>query len=389
MVEQGARSVILLGRNPASAAAEDAIRAMQQTGAQISVLRGDVSRSEELARTLEEIGRSLPPLRGIVHAAGVLDDGILFKQSWERFVRVMAPKVAGAWNLHELTRGRPLDFFVMFSSAAALLGSPGQSNYAAANAFLDVLAHHRRSLGLPALTIGWGPWSQVGMAADLAKRSGRQWIPQGVTALDPADGLRVLGRLMKESRAQVGVLPVVWAEFLKQFPAGERPRVLAEVTADIERSEETIDAKSASAILARLNEANGRERRDILVDYIQGEAARVMGMDDESPDPELGFFDMGLDSLMAVELKNHLSMALGVSLPATMVFRYPNIGTLARFLLTDVLALAEPVTTNGNGGAATDEVDDLAEISEDGLLAMLSDELGRIDSDRAGKENIQ
>jgi acyl carrier protein len=132
-----------------------------------------------------------------------------------------------------------------------------------------------------------------------------------------------------------------------------------------------------------------RERRDILVDYIQGEAARVMGMDDESPDPELGFFDMGLDSLMAVELKNHLSMGLGVSLPATMVFRYPNIGTLARFLLTDVLALAEPVTTNGNGGAATDEVDDLAEISEEGLLAMLSDELGRIDSDRAGKENVQ
>src|SRR5262249_29258849 len=158
-----------------------------------------------------------------------------------------------------------------------LLGSPGQSNYAAANAFLDVLAHYRRSLGLPALTVSWGPWSQVGMAADLARRSGRQWTPQGVTALDPADGLRVLGRLLKEPRPHVGVLRVVWTEFLKQFPTGGRPRVLAEVAAEVGPLEEAASgAASRSAVLARLAEAPARERSDILMDYIQCEAARVM-----------------------------------------------------------------------------------------------------------------
>src|SRR5258708_11587520 len=138
---------------------------MERTGAQVTVAREDVTREEQVAGVLAGIDESMPPLRGIIHAAGVLDDGLLLNLDRERLAAVMAPKVEGAWNLHALTLNRPLDFFVLFSSVASALGSPGQGSYAAANAFLDALSQHRRTLGLPSLTINWGPWAAVGMAA--------------------------------------------------------------------------------------------------------------------------------------------------------------------------------------------------------------------------------
>jgi hypothetical protein len=133
----------------------------------------------------------MPPLRGIFHAAGVLDDGLMLNLDEERFQKVLEPKMLGAWNLHALTQTTPLDFFVLFSSAASLLGSPGQSNYAAANAFLDALAHHRQALNLPALSINWGPWAMVGLAATQANRGDRLAM-LGIESLSPAQGIEAL-----------------------------------------------------------------------------------------------------------------------------------------------------------------------------------------------------
>ena len=158
LVGRGARNVVLLGRSDPGVEAGAVIAELEQGGARVLVARADVTHESELVRALKELQSELPPVCGVIHAAGMLDDGILMNQSWERFAPVLAPKVQGAWNLHRLTRDLPLDFFVLFSSAASLLGSPGQGNYAAANAFLDALAHHRRGLGLPALSINWGPW---------------------------------------------------------------------------------------------------------------------------------------------------------------------------------------------------------------------------------------
>src|SRR5262249_10681902 len=153
-------------------------------------------RAEDVARVLHEVAGTLPPLRGVVHAAGVLDDGVLVQQTRERFARVLGPKAQGAWHLHRLTEDAPLDPFVLFSCASALLGSPGQANYVAANAFLDALAHHRRARGLPALSINWGPWSGGGMAAGTARRRGAG--SDGVRWITPERGRALLARAVRE-----------------------------------------------------------------------------------------------------------------------------------------------------------------------------------------------
>jgi acyl carrier protein len=303
-------------------------------------------------------------------------------QTRERFAEVMAPKVQGAWNLHLLTKERALDFFVMFSSAASLLGSPGQGNYAAANSFMDALAHMRRSDGLPGLSINWGPWGESGMAADLARRSSRQWTPQGVTQLSTRQGLRVLDHLLASRAAQVCVMPVDWAEFIKQFPAGSKLKVLEDVAGGA-RPGESEAAAGEPELLRLLGAAPPNERRDLLVTHLQREVANVLGLDEsETVEPEQGFFEMGLDSLMAVELKNYLGASLGQFLPSTLTFQYPNIAAMSDYLLGDVLVFG-----NGNGAAAVAagrEDVRLEGVSEDELLSLLADELSRIDERRNG-----
>ena len=371
LAEAGARSLVLAGRSqPGEAAAAD-IAALEATGVRVTLLSVDVGDRASLAPALERIAGDLPPLRGIVHAAGVLDDGALFAQTDERFVRVMGPKARGAWNLHALTRDLPLDFFVMFSSAATLFGSPGQANYAAANAFLDGLAHHRRAQGLPALSVGWGPWRDIGMAADLARRTGKVHAPRGVATLAPAEALRRLGDLMGAASPQVAVMPVDWAAFMEQFAPGERPRALDDLARFLptETAKDDRAVRGPAAFLVELTTTPARERRSRLIRFLQAELAAITG-DDELADPTAGFFDMGLDSLMAVEMKNRLGAHLDVALPATVVFRFPNITALTDHLLTDVLGLHEP--PRGDDPSQKDEFEGA---SEDELLALLADEL--------------
>src|SRR5205814_9986715 len=174
----------------------------------------------------------LPPLRGIVHAAGVLDDGVLIQQEWTRFARVMAPKISGSWNLHTLTLDLPLDFFVFFSSAASVLGSPGQANYAAANAFMDALAHERRRLRLAALSINWGAWDVAGMAASLDARDQRRWAGQGLTPMPPHEGVAALQDLLDSGHTQVAVLAMDWRRYREQFVKTSMPPFLSRLAAD-------------------------------------------------------------------------------------------------------------------------------------------------------------
>ncbi len=248
LVEHGARHLILIGRREPSDAAARAVAGLREAGAEVVVAPADVASEADLAAVLARAPR---PVRGVVHAAGVLDDGVLMQQTWARFEAVLAPKVQGAWNLHRLTRDQPLDFFVLFSSSAALLGSPGQGSYTAGNAFLDALAHHRRALGLPALSIDWGPWSGVGMAAALDEQR-RRWAALGVSEIAPPQGLELLQHALTQDLTQVAALPVDWVRFLRTFPAGAAPKLLADL-APAETSAERptrLRARLAQAALA-------------------------------------------------------------------------------------------------------------------------------------------
>ena len=329
MVERGAKYLLLLSRRGAvDDAAAEVITELKQAGAEIRVCKADVSNPGEVAQLLDKVDTTMPALRGIVHAAGVLEDGVLLGQNWESFERVMAPKVQGAWNLHVLTQVRPVELFVCFSSAASLLGSPGQGNYAAANAFLDALMHYRHALGLSGVSINWGPWAKTGMVASLKTQFQRRLTEQGLQSLSTEQALYALERILGEGVAQAGVLPIQWAKWIKA--SSRVPPLLQDLL------QQAHDVKESRAelpgFLSKFMTALETERRSLLENYVRSEVAHVLGMDPLSLESHRGFAEMGMDSLMAVELRNRLKASLGKPLSATLTFNYPNLVALDNYL---------------------------------------------------------
>ena len=332
MIEKGAKNLVLMARSKANSQQKQEIQALEALGGNITVAQGDVSNKEQLANILENIQTTTPvppspqpPLKGIIHAAGVLDDGVLLQMNWERFNKVMAPKVQGAWNLHNLTRDKPLDFFILFSSAASLLGSPGQGNHVAANTFLDSLAHYRRSQGLPALSINWGVWSDIGAAAK--RQVDAQMKARGIGAIAPQQGLDILEKLFTEESTQVGVVPINWPQFLASGATSP-------YFEDFAQTKET-KQREASELRQQLTDILPQNRLSFLVNHLQEEVAPILGLK-TNPNPQQGFFDLGMDSLMAVEMKDRLETGLSVTLPSTVIFEYPTINALAEYLVEEM-----------------------------------------------------
>ncbi|GAA6619606.1 type I polyketide synthase [Scytonema sp. NUACC26] len=338
MVEQGARQLVLIGRSAPSDEAQSILRQLEQKDVRVFVAQADVSNEADMVRVLETVNASMPPLRGIVHAAGVLDDGILLQNSWERFSHVIAPKVQGAWNLHSLTQDLPLDFFVLFSSAASLLGSPGQGNYAAANSFMDALAHHRNTQGLPGLSINWGPWADVGMAASSANRH-QAANAMGLNSIASEQGLQVLELVLGQVISQIGVLPVDWSVLRQQLSvSGQLPPLLFELIAKTQTQEETtLVSVQQSDVLPRLLQAQNGDRLDLLVVYLQGQIIKVLGFDKSFIlNPHQGLLELGLDSLMAVQLKNAIATDLDLNVPTEKFIDGSSIMQLAELLLEEL-----------------------------------------------------
>ncbi len=336
MVEQGVRHLALMGRSRASAAAQESLEVMKNAGARVVVIKADVAEEEQVANVVAEIDQTMPPLRGIIHAAGILDDGILLQLDRERFKTVMAPKIDGAWNLHALTLDAPLEFFVLFSSAASLLGSPGQGNYAAANAFLDALAHHRQVQGRPALSIDWGPWAEVGLAAR-PDRGGRLAL-RGIGSITPKHGLELLERLFRQGSAQVGVIPVNSQEWRQFQTAAARLPLLARLVG--EGDHVLPSARNGSPIRDAIVAAEPEKRQRLLQSYLGEQVAGALGLSASKLDVHESLTNMGIDSLMAVELKNRMELDLGVDVPVVRFFQGPTVVQLAT-LLFDQLAETE------------------------------------------------
>jgi NAD(P)-dependent dehydrogenase (short-subunit alcohol dehydrogenase family) len=265
LAEQGARHLLLLGRSRPRAEAQAQVEQLAALGTTVTVVQGDVADWEGMRALLAQIDPARP-LRGVIHSVGVLDDAALLQQSWPRFTAVLAPKLQGAWNLHVLTQGLDLDFFVLFSSAASLLGSPGQANHAAANAFLDAFVHHRRQQGLPALSINWGVWSEIGAAADLARKIQAGQGRAGMGVIAPAAGIATFAYLLAQPQAQVGVVPIQWP----LWPQESAPAFYYEfVHASAHFGSLSSAAAAPLPLLQQLAEALEDERKELLMGHIQ------------------------------------------------------------------------------------------------------------------------
>jgi len=313
---------------------------------------------------------------------------MLRQQTYERFQRVIAPKADGAWHLHTLTLNMPLDFFVCFSSMTSLFGATAQGSYSAANAFMDGLAHYRRSIGLPGLSINWGPWAEAGMAATLTKRDQQRIAEQGLSSIAPEQGLQILGELLQKRNfctpprqeiAQIGVIPVNWQKFIQHFFKGLK---LPFFEAFI--SPETQETVSESKLLRQLETAQMAERRDLLIAHIRSLAAKVLDLNDpERIGLRQRLFDLGIDSLMAVDLKNRLEADLGHTLRTTLVFDYPMVEAIADHLIEDVLSAMFSDSTEPSE-KKEQEADtlksELEDISEADAEAMLLKEIEKMET---------
>ncbi len=384
LVEQGARHLVLMGRTGATDEARTTLSKLEQMGAQIQLVQADVSVAEQVAKALTQIEASMPPLRGIIHSAGVLEDGTLARQDWQQFTKVLSPKVQGAWNLHTLTQNLPLDFFVMFSSVTALLGSPGQGNHAAANTFLDALAYYRRSLGLPALSINWGAWSELGVVAN--RNFSEQTSMRGVGTIAPKQGIQILEQAFQHSNAQIAVVPINWSQFMQRFPGDTAPSFLTELAREAGSRLKTEQAAVEQfEFLAQLQTGTPRKRQELLLAHLVDLVAKVLGLSSSHRlEPHQGFFDIGMDSLTSIELRNRLQTSLGRSLPSTLIFDYPTLDALAGYLANEMFSVETcaddnaHATSENNNHQQTVSSAKLVQLSEEDAEALLLQELESI-----------
>jgi phthiocerol/phenolphthiocerol synthesis type-I polyketide synthase C len=350
LADRGAGSLALIGRSEPREETLGTIEKLRRRGVGVRVFSADVSSRTEVDGLLAELADTMPPLAGIVHAAGSLDDGLLAQQSWARFRNVFAPKVLGAWNLHFATKSLPIDFFVCYSSVAATIGSPGQANYAAANAFLDALMQHRRALGLCGLSIAWGPWAGRGMAGGAARNVA---LERTMAKLPATQAFAAFDALLTRGAANVTVARIKWDGFLSAFPNDAVPPFCEQLRE--ERSETSATSRrspQARDLLARFPSLPVDRRLDELVQFIRREVEHVFGCEGGSRlDPQLPLQQQGLDSLMGVELKNRLEVELGAAIPVTMFFEGVTIRGLAEALVEPVLRSATSRVDSGEADA--------------------------------------
>jgi acyl transferase domain-containing protein/SAM-dependent methyltransferase/acyl carrier protein len=386
--KRGVRWLTLAGRHAPSDAARAQIAAMEALGANVQVLQADIT---DLAQTQALVAQAASgrALQGVIHAAGVLDDGVLAGLSAERFAAVLAPKTLGAWNLHLACQGHALAFFILYSSAASVLGPTAQANYAAANAFLDALGQHRRLGGMTATVINWGAWSEVGMVARQAALG--QLDSRGMGRIAPAQGMEVLGMLFDRPVPQAVVAAIDWSRVMAQ--QGHRPLFARFKT---QKASTTVQESSVATLRERLHGLPPGQQVALTTDLVRIEVARVLGLDSAQAVPdEVGFFDIGMDSLTAVELRNRLLSVVGEPLPSTLLFKYSTVQALVGFLVGEFLAkeaspAAAPLASShmaptaqtdapamsAEPSDAAQAVDEIANMSDDELSALINAELG-------------
>lgn len=388
MVENGARRLILIGRTPLPPRSQwlqsdpstllgqriAAIRELEFLGASIHPVALDVADEGQFRAFLEQyVLEGWPPIKGVMHTAAVIEDRLIAQLDETAFQAVLRPKVMGSWLLHKFLDD--LDFFVLFSSLGAVLGQAGQGNYAAANAFLDTLAHYRRSHGQPAISINWGGWSDVGLAnTEGAQRTIQYLEQQGMKSFTADQGVAALEYLMRHQSDGVGapqaaVMPMNWDVFRKGRLAANQSRLLANLM-PVTGDEQPDDVKASSHISAEVSAAKPDHRRGILEAYLQKQVAQVLKLDMARVEPTKPLGMMGVDSLMGLELRNRLERDLGTTFSATLVWNYPTIAEMVPYIASrlDIVLESETLIEQAQFGISQ-SVDEVMESLDD-----LSDE---------------
>ena len=371
----GARSFLLLARRAPDVTDAAWLASLTARGGDVLFAGVDVGDRDALATALADARRESSPLRGIVHTAGVTDDGALVSQHAERLGRVVRGKVDGAWHLDQLTRQDPLDFFVLFSSASGVLGWPGQSTYSAANTALDLVASIRRASGRPAVSMQWGTWAGGGMASRVEERA-RRFDASGMRAFAPDEALDLMMSLRTAAEAQVLVMRADWNAFATARPQDARLYDAVLSVGAGSASADTPPGAPASSLLAEWLMLPGSLQADAVRDAMTRLAARALGLPVSSHiDGTRPLRELGLDSLMAVELRNAIGAAIERTLPATLLFEYPSVDTLSAFVATLLRASPmPPVGRRDDDGRAPSDVG-VAAMTDNEAEAMLLEEL--------------
>lgn len=355
LVEQGARNLVLTSRRGSNAAFEKKLAPLRRAGATVWVEATDVSDCASLVSLLDRVQQQLPPLRGVFHAAGILADGFVANQTSEQFYRVMPAKLQGAWNLHQVTQSLPLDWFVLFSSITSVLGSPGQSNYGAANAGLDALAQYRRQQGLPALSIDWGPWAGTGMASSTDKNA-ISLGQRGMVPLEVSEGLHWLGRLLTvDLPPTVAIARLNWPRLLRYLPTARPPAIVSAfvgdrssaLTLDGHLADPVANASAAIPLLDQLLAEPEPQRVAHLQTYLQTQVAKVMGLS-EAISPAAPLLDLGIDSLMIMELLTLCKEDLDLVLYPREVLAHPTVADLSAYMAQELIRVHRPALSNSS-----------------------------------------
>lgn len=388
LASRGARHLTLIGRRglpdretwdsltPDSpfASAVAAVRDLESSGTAVDVFAADASDPEQMATLFARFGSSLPPIKGILHAAAVINPQPLAEVDLDSLAVEWQAKVLGAFVLHQVSKALPLDFFVLFSSTTALLGAVGYAAYAAANQFLDGFAVYRRRLGLPALSINWGTWARM---RAFSEQEQQQVARSGLQPMPVEHALQALEYLLGSDVAQIAVAAVDWSK-LKPIYEARRQRPFLQRIQAASNSKET-PAASGQSIADVLREVPVHDRRERLQAYVEREVRRVLGIDPAQwLDASRGFFEMGMDSLTSVDLRRRLEGGLQQTLPSTLTFNYPSVEALTDYLATHVLHLEENGESTAGSqsiAAAESAVEAAEEYSEDELVALLAEKL--------------
>jgi NAD(P)-dependent dehydrogenase (short-subunit alcohol dehydrogenase family)/acyl carrier protein len=338
LAEMGARSLVLASRHAKDD--DPLVLDLRKKGVDVAVERVDVASVEQLGELLKRIRSERAPLTAVFHAAGIVQDALLGREEWSSYTGATETKLEGAWNLHRLTTCDPVKLMVLFSSASSILGSAGQGSYSSANAFLDSLAHFRTSRGMETLSVNWGAWGSAGMAARLAPEHFARWERQGVSPLDASAAWNAMESAIEGQRTQVAIMDIDWERFLNNRAAKDTA-----LFQELRRSPTPEGSDAAAKVLAKdaILTAPAGDRKALLSLHIKDCARRVLSMDAQGAIQDgVPLQDIGLDSLMALELRNELAQSLGLALSAGTLFNHPTVNELTQHLLT-LLPAAEDV----------------------------------------------